>query len=396
MVRSDEMSRPRSNDQTRRRVLLVEDQEPLRRAYGRLLEKAGVEAALASSGEEALAAIVHGELEAVVSDINMPGMDGIALLRAVREHDLDLPVILVTGYPSVDSAARAIEYGALKYLIKPVEQHAFVESVADAVRLRGVARLKRQAATLLGASDRLVGDRAGLEATLARGLASLWMAYQPIVNPKTRQVVAFEALVRTHEPALPHPGALFSAAERLGRVHEVGRAIRASVARTLADGATAADIFLNLHSADLLDEALFALEAPLTAFARRIVLEITERAALDSTADVPGRIHRLRELGFRVAIDDLGAGYAGLSYFALLSPDVVKLDMALVRDVHKEEVKQKLIGSLTELCGQLGMLVVAEGVETTEERDATIRLGCDLLQGYLFARPGPPFPEVVW
>jgi EAL domain-containing protein (putative c-di-GMP-specific phosphodiesterase class I)/ActR/RegA family two-component response regulator len=396
MVSSDETSRSRSIDQTRGRVLLVEDQEPLRRAYGRLLEKAGFEAALASSGEEALAAIVRGDIEVIVSDINMPGMDGIALLRAVREHDLDLPVILVTGYPSIDSAARAIEYGALKYLIKPVEQNAFVESVADAVRLRGVARLKRQAAALLGAGDRLVGDRAGLETTLARGLASLWMAYQPIVNPKTRQVVAFEALVRTHEPALPHPGALFSAAERMGRVHEVGRAIRASVARTLADGVTAADIFLNLHSADLLDEALFAPEAPLTAFARRIVLEITERAALDSTADVPGRIRRLRDLGFRVAIDDLGAGYAGLSYFALLSPDVVKLDMALVRDVHREEVKQKLIGSLTELCGQLGMLVVAEGVETPEERDATIRLGCDLLQGYLFARPGPPFPEVVW
>jgi EAL domain-containing protein (putative c-di-GMP-specific phosphodiesterase class I) len=112
----------------------------------------------------------------------------------------------------------------------------------------------------------------------------------------------------------------------------------------------------------------------------------TERAALDSSADIPGRIRRLRSLGFRVAIDDLGAGYAGLSYFALLTPDVVKLDITLVRNIHQEEIKRKLVGSLTSLCMELGMLVVAEGVETTEERDAVLERGCDLLQ----------FPEASW
>jgi EAL domain-containing protein (putative c-di-GMP-specific phosphodiesterase class I) len=97
-----------------------------------------------------------------------------------------------------------------------------------------------------------------------------------------------------------------------------------------------------------------------------------------------------------VAIDDLGAGYAGLSYFALLTPEVVKLDITLVRNIHSEEIKRKLVGSLTSLCKELGMLVVAEGVETAEERDATMELGCDLLQGFFFAKPAPPFPEVSW
>ena len=222
------------------------------------------------------------------------------------------------------------------------------------------------------------------------------MAYQPIVNPRRKQIIAYEALVRTREPSIPHPGVLFSVAEQLGRVQEVGRAIRASVARTLAEHQTESDIFMNLHPTDLLDEALYSPDSPISPFARQVVLEITERAALDSSADIPGRIRRLRSLGFRVAIDDLGAGYAGLSYFALLTPDVVKLDITLVRNIHQEEIKRKLVGSLTSLCKELGMLVVAEGVETAEERDTVLELDCDLLQGFFFAKPAPPFPEASW
>jgi EAL domain-containing protein (putative c-di-GMP-specific phosphodiesterase class I) len=146
----------------------------------------------------------------------------------------------------------------------------------------------------------------------------------------------------------------------------------------------------------LLDESLFAADSLLAAYAKRIVLEITERVALEHASDVPERIRRLRELGYRIAIDDLGAGYAGLSYFALLSPDVVKLDMSLVRSVHESPIKQKLVGSMTMLCRELGMRVVAEGVETAIERDTLINIGADVLQGYLYAKPAPPYPEVVW
>jgi EAL domain-containing protein (putative c-di-GMP-specific phosphodiesterase class I) len=242
----------------------------------------------------------------------------------------------------------------------------------------------------------MAGDRAGLEASLARGLDTLWMAYQPIVDPRRKRIIAYEALVRTRESTIPHPGVLFSVAEQLGRVHEVGRAIRASVAQTIAERRTECDIFMNLHPSDLLDETLYSPDSPISPFARQVVLEVTERAALDNGADIPGRIRRLRSLGFRVAIDDLGAGYAGLSYFALLTPEVVKLDITLVRNINQEEIKRKLVGSLTSLCKDLGLLVVAEGVETVEERDTVLELGCDLLQGFLFAKPAPPFPEASW
>jgi EAL domain-containing protein (putative c-di-GMP-specific phosphodiesterase class I) len=130
--------------------------------------------------------------------------------------------------------------------------------------------------------------------------------------------------------------------------------------------------------------------------ATRVVLEITERAALEDVSEVREKVAALRTLGFRIAIDDLGAGYAGLTAFAQLEPEVVKLDMSLVRDVHEQPTKRRLIKSMTELCQDMGRVVIAEGIETAEERDAIADLGCDLMQGYLFAKPGKPFPAVRW
>ena len=149
-------------------------------------------------------------------------------------------------------------------------------------------------------------------------------------------------------------------------------------------------VFVNLQPRDLDDDALYDAAAPLSAEAPRVVLEITERESLSSTPQVRERVTTLRKLGYRIAIDDLGAGYAGLTSFALLEPDIVKLDMALVRGVDHEPVKRRLIASFTTLCKEMGVLVVAEGIETAPERDAIIDLGCDLLQGFFIGRPQRP------
>ena len=100
-------------------------------------------------------------------------------------------------------------------------------------------------------------------------------------------------------------------------------------------------------------------------------------------------------LGYRVAIDDLGAGYAGLSCLAALSPDVVKLDMSLVRGIDEDARRQCVVASLVGLCRSLAMIVVVEGVETQAEHDRIQLIGCDLMQGYFFARPGRGFPAVA-
>jgi len=127
-----------------------------------------------------------------------------------------------------------------------------------------------------------------------------------------------------------------------------------------------------------------------------VVLEVTERSSIDRIDDVRRRALALKERGFRIAIDDLGAGYSGLTSFATLEPDFVKLDMALIRDVHLQPMQQKLVKTVVGLCAGMGIQVIAEGVETVAERDALIDLGCDLLQGYLFGRPARTPTEAHW
>jgi EAL domain-containing protein (putative c-di-GMP-specific phosphodiesterase class I) len=126
------------------------------------------------------------------------------------------------------------------------------------------------------------------------------------------------------------------------------------------------------------------------------VLEITERASLDDVSEIQTKIARLRQLGFRIAVDDLGAGYAGLNSIANLEPEVMKIDMTLIRDVDVTSAKQKVVGAMVSLCAEMNVMVVAEGVETKMEREALRRQGCEVMQGYLFAKPAKPFPEAVF
>lgn len=374
------------------RVLVVDDERDLLRTLSRALRHAGYHVETAENGEEAVEVFVAGLFHAVVSDISMPGMDGVALLRAIRGHDLDVPVILITGAPSVETAIQALDYGALRYLVKPLDVGALTKVLEQAVGLHRMAKVKREALFMLGEGDKLLGDRAGLEVKFEAALEQLFMLYQPIVRWSDRTVIGYEALVRSREPTIPHPGALFDAAERLDRLGALTRRIQEIAPMPFhEDTRDRGELWLNLHVQDLTDERLYDPDSALARMARSVVLEVTERASLNQVRDAHGRVARLREMGFRIAIDDLGAGYAGLTSFATLEPDVVKLDMALVRGIHQAPTKQKLVRSMTALCADMGMAVVGEGVECAEERDTLIELGCDLLQGYYFARPELPF-----
>jgi len=239
-----------------------------------------------------------------------------------------------------------------------------------------------------------------LEGKFERCVATVNMHYQPIVwaqewQAKKPSIFGYEALLRTLDKSLPHPGAILDAAERLERVTKLGRLLRTKVAQCWLDAPLDRGVaFVNLHANDLFDRTLTSPFSPLTKVARRVVLEITERDSLEGVGDIRYRIAELRDLGFRMAIDDLGGGHARMSHLQPADTDFVKLDMSLVRDCDSEPLKQRLIESITQLCKDNGTKVIGEGVETQPEADCLIRLGCDLLQGYLIARPAPPFCDV--
>ncbi len=381
-------------DDQKATVLLVDDDVGVLVAYGKVLTRAGLEVLRACNGADAMQTLRTCNIDAIVSDINMPVLGGIPFLRAVRAEDLDVPVILMTGAPNTETAVQAVEYGAFQYLIKPMEAEPFLAAVQRAIRIHKLSKLRRLASLESEIPSLGLPDRAALESRFERALERLWIAYQPIVSWSVQSVFSYEALVRSDEKTLSNPADLFDAASRLGRTSELGRVIRSRVAE---NAATFPDqlLFVNLNPSDLNDPELYLTSSMLGPYSQRIVLEITERAGLESVDGLGDKLAQLRRLGFRIAIDDLGAGYSSLSSFIHLEPEFVKLDMSLVRDVHLSPRKQALVRGLLQICSRdLGIDVICEGIETPEERDCLIREGLDLMQGYLFARPGRAFPAV--
>jgi EAL domain-containing protein (putative c-di-GMP-specific phosphodiesterase class I) len=365
----------------RGRILLVDDEPLLLRAFARVLTRAGHDVVQASDGAAALKLVTEQRFDGALVDIGLPGAGGLEVMAALQRCDPGLPVVLMTGAPTLQTAIDAVGTGALRYLCKPIETAALHQVAREVIDAR-----RRSSADRAAANDGV--DAEDLRG-LSRALEQLYMVFQPIVRPERREVYAYEALVRTREPSVPHPGALLDLAQRCGKLAELGRAIRRLVATAGSD--VTAQLFVNLHPADLLDDDLYDAAAPLSGLAKRVVLEVTERAGLDGIADLADRLKRLRALGYRVAIDDLGEGYAGLTSLARVEPEFVKLDMSLVRGIDRFPAQRHIVRSTVQLCRLLGAEVIAEGVETEAERDALLPLGLELLQGYLFARPTPSF-----
>ena len=373
------------------RILVVDDEPGLRAAYVRILSAAGFSVDACEAADGVVERLRRGERYLViVTDLVMPGMDGIDLLRTVRQFDAEVPVVILTGRPSLRSTIAAVEHRSFRYLLKPVTPLVLGETVRAAAAMYRLAVLKRRALEVCE-NDGWRTEAGSLAELFDSALQQLFMVYQPIVSV-AGESFGFEALVRTGEASFTGPDQLFAAAERLGRVQELGRSIRLRVSSEIAKAPADSVLFVNLHASDLTDPELYSAESALSRHASRVVLEITERKSLDGIADVKARLSELRKLGYRIAVDDLGAGYAGLSCFTALEPDIVKLDMSLIRGLDASPRKRALVKSMIQVCQHdLAIQVVCEGVETAAELGVLAEIGATLLQGYLFARPQREF-----
>lgn len=256
------------------------------------------------------------------------------------------------------------------------------------------ANIERRILSLHESSIRESQTRARMslkDVLLDEALEGCSLAFQPIVSIRERRAVAYEALLRSAHPKLTGPLAVLDAAVELGRIHDVGARVRRLVCDSAAHAPPGVDLFVNVHASELDDDSLMETADELHALSKRVVLEITEQASLASIPDISKKIARLRALGYRIAVDDLGAGYAALSVLALIEPEVVKVDMSLVRAVDASAVKRRVIRSILTLAQDVGAAVVCEGVETASEFRALEEIGCDLLQGYYLARPAAGF-----
>ncbi len=362
-----------------RRVLIVEDDAELGRALKRGLDAAGYDATHVLRGGEAAELVMRHSFDAVLSDIQLPEVSGIDLLRMVRAYGVDIPVILMTANPSVETAVEAMDLGAVKYLRKPVA----IGNVLAAVH----AAFHSPSAVL-----RAVQSIEVLTARFDRALEELWIAFQPIADARDRRLLGYEAFVRSREPTLATPADLFTAAEQLGRVGEVGERARALAARSFA---SLSDerllLFLNVNAADLESRSLYGDESVLAPLAGRVVLEICDCSALGTLAELRTRISVLRLYGFQVALGNIGSGYPGLDGLVDLEPDIVKLAMGIVRNVDESRSRQEVVRSMARLADTLSFKLVAEGVETEAELQAVRRNGCRYVQGFHLGAPRASF-----
>ena len=224
----------------------------------------------------------------------------------------------------------------------------------------------------------------------------LWTAFQPIVELASRAVMGWEGLSRGPRGSdLELPLVLFARAARFGLTAELERSCRRQAFIDWEILGAPERLFLNTVPATVRDTSFLG-RGVLDYLGPRlsphsVTLEITERQVIENLSLYREAMQAFTDLGFSFAIDDVGAGHSGLETVAVLRPSYLKIDMALVRDVHLKKVNQQVVKAILEMAAGLGATVIAEGIQTAEEAEAIAGLGVRFGQGYYLARPVDPY-----
>lgn len=218
---------------------------------------------------------------------------------------------------------------------------------------------------------------------------------QPIVHAHdVTSVYAYECLLRgiASDGSLISPKMMFDVAESAKLTYQLDRAARLAAIRTVVEQTITSNVFINFNPTSVYDpytclRATFAAIKNAHINPQQIVFEVTESEYISDLPHLINIITHYRNEGFRIALDDLGAGYGSLGLLAELKPDIVKLDRRLISNIDQDEFQQGILQSLLHMAQRLGIETVAEGIERPEERDWLIEQGATYLQGYLFGRP---------
>ena len=245
--------------------------------------------------------------------------------------------------------------------------------------------------------DMLIKAQQKLELDLRNGLTNgeFELYYQPMVNLQSNRVSGCEALLRWHHPerGMVPPAEFIPIAEENGFIIPLGEWV---LRRACADAAAWPDdikLAVNLSPAQMkggrLVETVVSALAASGLPARRLELEVTETLLMHETFAALSTLHQLRNLGVRISMDDFGTGYSSLSYLRSFPFDNIKIDRSFIENISEKEDCTAIVQAVTHMAQRLNMTTVAEGIETEEQRQKVLELGCTEMQGYLFSRPQP-------
>lgn len=364
-------------------VLVVDDAPDIRAVVQRTLERRGDKVIATDNGADALELAKSTPFDIAIVDYNIPPPDGLEVLSRLRKLQPNSIRILISGALDVSVTLAAINRGEVsRVLRKPFDGGALITTVEDALAMR-----ERVGEQYVSSQSKDHVDEAGHLRECFEGDV-LQLAVQPIVRSSDRTVAAHEALLRSTHPILTGPLPVVRAAERQALVAPLGALVARRAAQWLTRLPEETKLFINLHPGELADpEGLVDRLEPLKHCAQRVVLEITERSKVLDVNAWETSTRLLGELGFALAVDDLGAGYSSLSVLAELKPKFMKIDMSIIRNVGEDRHKQKLVALLCRFAKATGAETIAEGIETEDEAVTVVAAGATMLQGYLFGRP---------
>lgn len=377
------------------KILLVDDEPRVLAALKRGLGQR-FSLCCASSGAEALSILdSQGPFAALVTDMRMPGMSGLELLREARRRVPEMVRLVLSGFVDFDAVTAAVNEGAVfRYHTKPTPIEVLGASIESALVRH---ELEKQAKGPFNPSQRLLRDISDLRQALSANQLRLYL--QPQFSLGDATLTGAEALVRWVHPkrGLLLPGQFLATAEAGGLLGDITAWMLDAVcakARCWQDmGLAPVRIAVNVTAADLAD---FGFPARVGGVLERhglsprwLELELTEGAAV---TDMDGTRHAMDELGrmgLDLAIDDFGSGYSSLGWLRRLPVGKVKIDRMFIQDIVGDPAASRIVEAIVALAGDLRLTVVAEGVETTAQRDVLADIGCDIVQGFLFGRPAP-------
>jgi diguanylate cyclase (GGDEF)-like protein/PAS domain S-box-containing protein len=236
------------------------------------------------------------------------------------------------------------------------------------------------------------------ELRLAVQQGDFHLAYQPIVDPNTGEISSFEALLRWEHPRLGliAPTDFIPVAEEIGLIREIDHYVMTEACRQLKkwhdlQGRSTLRISVNTSAAEFVDPAflddLAAILASCNLPPECLELEITEGIFLHPSPQIAGIIASIRRSGVRVALDDFGTGFSSLSYISRYPIDTIKIDKSFIDEISTRRTTYAIVDLIMGLGKALGLNIIAEGVETEEQADRLVAIGCTAIQGYLYSRP---------
>jgi EAL domain-containing protein (putative c-di-GMP-specific phosphodiesterase class I) len=360
-------------------VLLADGNTHMRDTLARVLTTAGFVADGVGTPAEALQRLGDVRVDVLVASDELGEEAAAELLRAARVQFPGVMRLLHVG-PGGNFGDVSLAEGTAHRLLRRPFQVETLES-----ELRGLEETAAHVrSAMLRAGDHQTHARLFQEC-LDEDL--LGLAMQPIVRPGERAPVAVELLLRSQHPRLHGPLAVLDAVERCARVPDLGDHVNRLAVAWLRRLPASVAVFVNTHPAQFADPGVLKSFAPLEPWAGRVVLEITERAPLQDFQGAEAVLAELTRRGFRIAVDDIGSGYNSLAVLAELQPAFIKADMSIVRNVDREARKQRLLQLLASFASATGAELIAEGVETEAEEQASARCGAHLIQGFHVGRP---------